>query len=60
MLIFQPHLPYIITNSWRPLHGLSHSKIKGSSAHVHGKTIPTGGAYNIPEVDDRKYNDVVL
>ena len=27
MLIFQPHLPHIITNSWRPLHDLSHSKI---------------------------------
>ena len=23
MLIFQPHLPHIITNSWRPLHDLS-------------------------------------
>ena len=28
MFIFQPHLPHIITNSWRPLHDLSHSKIK--------------------------------
>ena len=27
MLIFQPHLPHIITNSRRPLHDLSHSKI---------------------------------
>ena len=27
MLIFQPHLPHIITNSWRPLHDLSLSKI---------------------------------
>ena len=27
MLIFQPHHPRIITNSWRPLHDLSHSKI---------------------------------
>ena len=27
MLIFQPHLPHIITNSMRPLHDLSHSKI---------------------------------
>ena len=27
MLIFQPHLSHIITNSWQPLHDLSHSKI---------------------------------
>ena len=27
MLIFQPYLPHIITNSRRPLHDLSHSKI---------------------------------
>ena len=27
MLIFQPHPPHIITNSWRPLHDLSHSTI---------------------------------
>ena len=27
MLIFQPHLSHIITNSWRPLHDLSHLQI---------------------------------
>ena len=27
MLIFRPHLPHVITNSRRPLHDLSHSKI---------------------------------
>ena len=27
MLIFQPHLPHIFTNSWQLLHDLSHSKI---------------------------------
>ena len=30
MLIFQPHPPHIITNSWRPLHDLSHSTINGA------------------------------
>ena len=29
MLIFQPYLPHIIMNSWRPLHDLSHSSIIG-------------------------------
>ena len=53
MLIFQPHPPHIITNSWRPLHDLSHStiilwKARSPYQHVILKTWPPKLLIQIP------------
>ena len=53
MLIFQPHPPHIITNSWRPLHDLSHltiilRKARSPYQHVILKTWPPKLLIQIP------------